>query len=199
MRNSSPSANASSRQDRLAGMSWSVFLVIRIFSRLLRRLKSSNRLSHNSCLVITAWVSLPDKSYGLILCGVAWTALLWMSVSFSSTSHTCPCRVRWGMGRMPECLALFTSMARMKLFPSVSFPFAFFTALSKSDECPMFMQVVSTKVMSYIPSAVRLVNRETSSMVGSGKVSGTSQAPAKVCPWVMIMSAFRPIASRQEA
>ena len=91
-------------------------------------------------------------------------------------------QVRWGMGRMPECLALFTSMARMKLFPSVSFPFAFFTALSKSDECPMFMQVVSTKVMSYIPSAVRLVNRETSSMVGSGKVSGTNQAPAKACP-----------------
>ena len=148
MRNSSPSANASSRQARLAGISWSVFLVIRIFSRLLRRLKSSNRLSHNSCLVITVWVSLPDKSYGLILCGVAWTALFWMLVSFSSTSHTCPCKIRWGMGRTPEYLALLMSIARRKLFPSANFPFAFFTASSKSDECPIFMQVVSTKVMS---------------------------------------------------
>ena len=43
------------------------------------------------------------------------------------------------------------------------------------------------------------VNRETSSIVGSGKVSGTSQAPAKACPCVMTIKAFSPIASRQEA
>ena len=49
---------------------------------------------------------------------------------------------------LPEYLALLMSIARRKLFPSANFPFAFFTASSKSDECPIFMQVVSTKVMS---------------------------------------------------
>jgi hypothetical protein len=57
--------------------------------------------------------------------------------------HSCHrCEKSETFGHPPHPPTHFASMARMKLFPSVNFPFAFFTASSKSDEWPMFMQAL---------------------------------------------------------
>ncbi len=79
---------------------------------------------------------------------------------------------------MPLPRVRFTSTKNWNSPLQTRFCSAKASAPSKETVSPAAMQVDSTKAISLIPSAVRLVKTEQSSCTHSGKHSSSSQQPA---------------------